>query len=382
MERKITIFCSVTIFLISLGIFASMLLLNLSSDLRGHIDIIQGVINGSSPPPNFLYYLTVYVVALFKNDVLYLRASTCVVLAVSVMLKFLMTLHIIKEMNVHPGTNKTRFLPHILAAVLCFCFSLPNLLNGNYYLGQLSPNVWHNSTLIFMMPFALLLFWKSWVQLQQPSRSNALLITLLLIINLLIKPSYVMVFIVVFPLFSLMKFGLQRTFFQNLIPVLLAAAFLLAEYYLIFEWNSNTVYDRGDSSTIQISPFLVWKKFSNNIPLSIGLSILFPATFLTAYRNSQKFSGLLLYAMANYIIAVSIFIVFAESGERLFHGNFSWQNIACAYLLFTVIAGLWNTQIQKGDRSTKNYFVLGAFALHFICGLAYILRLLTRDTIF
>jgi len=49
----------------------------------------------------------------------------------------------------------------MVSFTLLFVFSLPSVqvfTNKFYYLGQFTPNVWHNSTTIFLMPFALLLF--------------------------------------------------------------------------------------------------------------------------------------------------------------------------------------------------------------------------------
>ena len=87
----------------------------------------------------------------------------------------------------------------------------------NYFLGKVSPNIWHNSTTIFLMPFAILLFWKSYQVLSGTQKENTLLISMLVILNVFIKPSFFFVYVSVFPILLLFQFGISRSFFIKLI---------------------------------------------------------------------------------------------------------------------------------------------------------------------
>ncbi len=66
------------------------------------------------------------------------------------------------------------------------------------YLGKTVSNVWHNSTIIFLFPFALILFWEEYKIIYKKGYCNKgkiLLVFILVVLNALIKPSFLFVFI-------------------------------------------------------------------------------------------------------------------------------------------------------------------------------------------
>jgi hypothetical protein len=178
-----TYYYSVAIFCLSALIFYLILTLPVVTDIQYHVSILQNWINGRSIlPATFLYYLTIYAVAFFQNNSQLLLIASAFILAASVTLKFIITRKIIYDSI--KESEKIIYSWHwisIFSLLLILAFSLPAASNNpNWiYIGQIPPNVWHNSTTIFLMPFALLLFWSSYKQLVNP-QNNRIWVLLLL----------------------------------------------------------------------------------------------------------------------------------------------------------------------------------------------------------
>ena len=83
-----------------------------------------------------------------------------------------------------------------LAAALCIflTFITPIVTVFNFpriYLGQISPNVWHNPTIIFSMPFNILLFYFSIKSLTSFKQKDFIFVSLLIVVILYrLRPNY------------------------------------------------------------------------------------------------------------------------------------------------------------------------------------------------
>jgi hypothetical protein len=371
-KKYITPFEAV-VFFASLLLFGAILHFHISTDIQRHAETIQKVANGSLlPPANFMYYLTVYTIALFNTETSFLYSSSILVLSLSVTIKFTITRtsavqyyrHILRD-------DAISDTPIILASVLLLVvFSLPT---NTIYLGQIPPNVWHNSTTIFVMPFALSLFWLSYNQLVQPTTTGAVLITILCVLNALIKPSFFFVFSVSYPLMLLRRFGLGRYRWRNLLPVVVGSIAVVVMYYLTYRLSFGNL-DISESG-IAIRPLSVWSHFSSNIALSLVFSLVFPIVYLGFYWKDLMKHALLQYAVVAYLISISIFALFSETGPREFHGNFFWQSVICSYILFLVTTVLFAEKVKTlGVRDWRNITILVAFTSHVIAGVLYLVK--------
>ncbi len=99
---------------------------------------------------------------------------------------------IVKKIIVSELNTSDYKIASIISAVLLFVFALPSVLifNNLYYLGSFSPNIWHNSTTIFVIPFVILLYRESCQQLLPFNSKRLWIIVLLILINVCIKPSF------------------------------------------------------------------------------------------------------------------------------------------------------------------------------------------------
>lgn len=371
------------VLVIAFLIFEGIVQFDIFTDIQAHIEFIQMIQSGTTPPPNFLFYFIVFLFSFFSSSTTVLLQSAVVVLSLSILLKFYFSLKVlsVKSISSTNGLFQNSRLPPLFIAMLCLSFAIPNPFNIFYYLGQTPPNIWHNSTIIFLMPFAILLFWQSVNYVQNPSKKLLLNLCLLVFLNAIIKPSFIMVFVPAFSFISLLKNKFSKTFFISLIPSIFATVLILLQFLLVFILEENSIYEKAEKTSVLISPFEVWSYFSRYIPLSILVSVAFPLAVSIVYFKKLKHQLMFQYSWLCYFIAITIFALLVEAGPRKLHLNFSWQNIVCCYILFLVTGKYWIQYIQERNKLFKaDFFILGIFILHFLSGLAYILRLFLRNT--
>ncbi|MDO6444986.1 hypothetical protein Q4493_04275 [Colwellia sp. 1_MG-2023] len=370
--KKILII-DLVIFILSLLIF-SWISFNVSTDINLHAEMIRKISDKTIlPPANFLYYLTVYFFSFFETNIDNLLFSSIFTLTIALTAKFILTRKIFQYYNqnnkeIRKNSYVFILLPSIL---LLFVFSLPA---SNYYLGQIPPNVWHNSTTILVMPFSLALFFLSYLQLIKPSNKRISTLVILCLLNILIKPSYFFVFAMVFPLLLLKTFKFNNAMWRNLIPVFIGTLTTLILYYLIYSLSYGNQY--ADKASIIIKPFSVWSYFTPNILYSLVASLVFPIIYIGFYWRDVFKNLLLQYATISYLVAISLTALLSETGAREYHGNFFWQSTICSYILFLVTTLLFVEKVAfSGLKPLKNKVILGAFLLHFLAGIAYLIKI-------
>jgi hypothetical protein len=371
-------------FLISAVVFFLVYSLDICLDHGFYLNtIIRSVKGERLPPLNFLYYLTVWAFAFFTTNLSLLMLSQVCVLSLSVALKVFVTKKIMYEYAHMCGKKigKPDRIP-LAAFLLAFAFSLPStnfFTKGWLYIGSVPPNHWVNSTTIFLMPCALLLFWLSYKQLLEPSRKRIWVISLLAVVSILIKHNFFLVFATVWPLLLIRKAGLGKTFWQNVLPVWIPGAVLLGIQAVVL-----MVTDHPDGTGqwgMTISPFSVWSNVQPNIPLGILVSCLFPITYLVFHFRESLRNLLQQYAFLLLIAAFAVYALFAETGPREIAGNFGWQRFVCNYILFMVTLmllvnrGLPGFKIRK--LPVKDKVILTVFLLHVAAGIIYLIRMLT-----
>ena len=357
----------VFVLIISYFIFYSTIKFNVNTDIQAHSRFVQDFMNGNANLPGHFFYfgLTYLLFFLTKN----LDLASIIILTLFTTFKFYVNYYIIKDYlrlkKISDKVEEWKIL--ITSFTLLFVFSLPSIqtfTNKYYYLGQFTPNVWHNSTTIFLMPFALLLFWVSYKQLLEHQTKRMYIIGLLLALNIFSKPSFFLIFVVVYPLFLLHKYKLSKTFFLNLIPIVFGSVLLILEYIFIYEKdpNSSVVFSF-------LKSWNVWFPTWYIIP-SLITSFAFPITFFI--YNRSKLNYLNTYVLSLLVFALSLLFFLTETGERCQHGNFFWQVFIASNILFLMIMA----QILGERNYSKNKLVviLFMYGLHLVSGVAYLSR--------
>ncbi len=335
------------------GCFFSLLfLLNIYTDIQGHIEQIQEMARGELLRGNFIYYLIVWLLALGQTKSVYLAISSIFILTAAVVAKYQITFHYLKK---HASAA------WLLALALVFAFSLPG--PDFFYRGQIPPNIWHNSTTLFLMPFALLLFIESEKYLFQGKFDSLKIFLILIFLNIFIKPSFFFCIGLILPVMALFHFGIQKAVRDLWLPMGMGWVLVGLQYVLTYYLDPSET-DAVSGAGLQLAPLLVWRANSSLIGLSLLASLAFP---LVALRRSAIFAWALL------AFGLLIYIFVAETGDRALHGNFAWQNIVCMYMLFLVSA-----------KTAFRFKSLAAFflALHVISGLAYLAKIIITGSYF
>ena len=214
--------------------------------------------------------------------------------------------------------------------------------NKTPYLGQGSPNIWHNPTSIAVRPIALLVFVLVSSMVIKARREDfehgipagtAVLTGLLLILSCLAKPSFVQVF---YPaIFTLMVIWLIMYRGRNLKTALQLFLVCLPSLIVMILQFVNAFYSgSGKSGGLAIKPFVVAGARTRSIPISLLLLLAFPLLMLviTAVKKSLNWSDALAWLMLFWGLVWRLLL--AEKGEREWHGNFSWGFMLASYLVW------------------------------------------------
>ncbi len=387
-NKKANWFTAVFVFLIFSGYYFILLYSRVATDIQDHARVAYSfVVNHDKLSPNFLYFFLLAVLSGFSKYYPVYYVSSIILLSFAITAKFLLN-SIYIEKYTRLSDNKTLSL--ILSFVLLFIIALPGagyFSDNNFYFGQLTATVWHNSTIIFLMPFAMLLFFRSYELLffKNSDHKNKIItqIVLLIILNALIKPSFLFTLlpsVFVFFIHNNLFLKTAHNKMQQLLPYVFGLLFIAAEYFVIYKLNyaSNISIAVTDGSVPQIllSPFEVWKGFSDNIPVAIITSLFFPIVFIVTTKGEVLKNKMVQFALVNFIFGLLIWILLSEKG-RVYHANFYWQIVVTVYLLFfSMVLDLVNRIKLKQLGALQQWLISGAFLLHFIWGVFYWVKII------
>jgi len=350
---------------------------HVNSDFHHHAGFIAGFIERGVPPLDFIYYGTVALLAGLSTEMDVLLRATVVVMTAALLAKFLVTATCLgRWLEVDPRDDAREFDQLALLSLgllLLFCLPLPSM---NWYLGQFPPNVWHNSTTIATMPFAVMLFFHSATFLETGRARQLLPTAIYCALGLMTKPSVFFAFAPIFPLFALARFGPGRRFLQACIPVAVGASLLLGYMALMF---FTPLYEHGAGGwqpQLGLGWLDVWRLHSSNIPLSILDSVALPLLFLLAYPRQCLGDLKVRYAAALLAFGVLLFAVVQETGDWAISGNMSWQNIMYNYLLHcAVVVAFVRIKREQPRWRARDYALLVAFSAQAALGALYILNI-------
>ena len=356
--------------------YSLILYLHIGTDVQVHTGIAFSFFReDGNITPNFLYYFLVGLLAAFSKykEVYYM--TSVVLLSAAITFKFLVNVYYLRK---YLGTSTVTTT--LLAIMLLFVYCLPgvNFFEAKqFYLGQLAPNVWHNSTVIFLTPFSIILFFETISFLNQKvnSTSRLFFIFILILLNAAIKPSFLFTIIpTVFTWlgYRFFKLSLKQSL-QFILPYA-AGIFLIAlEYFFIYKLKTHsTIISANENSSVILSPFETWNYFSANIPVAFITSCLFPIVYAVYTKGTLFKNQLVSFACINFLFAILIWILFIETGFRRYHANFYWQVVIGNYLLYSTMLIHFLQQVKSNTiKATAKKILFGIFILHFLWGVIY-----------
>lgn len=269
------------------------------------------------------------------------------------------------------------------AVVILLAMPIVNPLDPtDIYLGQLTANVWHNSTTILVAPFALAAFGAGVSLLRSPRVGRAIVFSVTIVLVVLMKPSYALAFLPVFGIVLLVQLWRTRTKLRwafaivgvGFIPVVVLLA---VQYGLVFHsYQPDTVR----KTYISPAPFAVWRAYSDNIPISILVSLLGPVVVFAILPRLQRIAIDVVLAWSTFLVALLQLIVLAErESDRSIDldGNFFWGAYTALLVVFLVsvvaLARAFPSWPQQRGRQVALVIAIVVLAAHVATGLVYAL---------
>jgi hypothetical protein len=243
------------------------------------------------------------------------------------------------------------------------------------YWGSVSPNVWHNPTVIFAMPFALLVFVVGVRALEKPSLAILSWLSASMVISLFAKPNYVLAFAPCFGVALLIRLrqevmASRQTLASAMLQILAAAL----PPFLVLAWQFQSAYagDMEERAGVIFAPLRAWRELTPYVSASLLLSTLFPVSVLVIYRRAALRDIELALAWAVLAVAVAMFALLAETGRRATHGNFGWGANLANHILFVATCAF----LFRQPRSISRAISFGILGLHVTSGLICLVRCL------
>ena len=283
-----------------------------------------------------------------------------------------------------PGLQSYEAAGLDLVLHLCSAIYVP-FFNIKPYLGQGTPNIWHNPTTICVRPIALLtllLVASMCMEVREAEFEKgipvgkAILTAILLILSCLAKPSFVQVF---YPaIFTLMVIWLIMFKGKNLkVAFQLLAVCIPSLLVMILQFVSAFYSTNDGSEGIQIAPFAVAGARTPSIPISMILVCAFPFLMLiiTAIKKEFTWGDALAWLMYLWGLIWRLFL--AEKGDRMYDGNFSWGYMLAIYLVWYMamknyLKFYFSEQMTGNKRGVGFILATILLAAHLLSGLYYI----------
>ncbi len=358
------------VFLLSLPVFARLCGCDPHTpytDYPGHFNFALRIGNGGEKLPHALFHYCLLALMGGPNG-FPVAKTAAVLLALMWGARAILTAFLLRG-----NATVSQMSLIVLSLALGVVMTLPNWWKfPSIYLGQLSPNVWHNPTTLFTIPLILLVFILGNRALESPSLLRVLLVGVAIALSILAKPNYAIAYMPCLALGLFIMFCTRHYTSMNWSGLLLRLVLALAPGVLVLggQFVSTFGKDTAEKSSVVFNPFTVWSLYSPHILASILLSIAFPLFTAACYYRSVLKDRALVIAWATFTVATLQFALLAEKGPRFDHANFAWGGILANHVLFVACAAF----LLRQPIGVKRHLAFGVLALHVATGLFCLAR--------
>lgn len=353
-------------------------------DIKDHNQLLRDYLAAGSFPIPPGYYFMIYLVDLVIRVKYTFVASSAIVLTFFQWWKFSLVYSSIERNGL--GLNP-RFL-FLLAFSFLFLspIYLPVIDGPFWYLGKFTQTIWHNSTLICVFPFCLLLVRKTFGWFKSGKLRDLGVMFLFSFVIVLIKPSFLFCYIPALPIFIFIRDrGFSRTLFNAIGLVLVLFVVLLVEKHLIFTWDPvlDSLYTPLEKSQVVINPLKVWMELSQEPVFDFLSSFPLLFGFLILWRKRAFESRLFGFSLLLLFFALLVYLLLAETGFREFHANFYWQIPIALFLCHLAIVHcvLGDFLAKRKKMEGKYWVILSIYLIQVAFGIGYWLRIFTGFTL-
>lgn len=292
---------------------------------------------------------------------------------------------LVEKILKHYCADHTEFLSFLL--LLVGPIYIP-WYNSKIYLGQGTPNTWHNPTNLMVKPFAVACFFlilfilKIIYDGKHVEKKYYMILTALLFISTLAKPSFLQGFIPALGIYMIIyciknKFRDIKNYLFICLTFVPSVLWMLWTFVTMFYTNSN-------GGGIGVG-WLKWLSiYSPNVALSMALLFMFPILYIILnIKKIYKKTDIQLSVIWNFIAWLEAALLF-EKGRRMNSGNFFWGLLLSVFILWVIVSAYLVKDIKEmklSDKRTviKNSVLLVVFMLHLVCGILYLFRLFTIE---
>ncbi len=266
--------------------------------------------------------------------------------------------------------------------------TVPTWADGQFYLGYIGMNAFHNPTILALVPLALPAAWLATrITFSTPDRPglarDTALSALLITLSTLAKPSYLLCLLPAVGVISLWRLvQRERLPWRALILGIALPGVILLAWQYAFTYGGSASNESLSASSIEFAPFkvMVWHSDGSGIFNKFLLSIAYPALvyglFFPATFKDRFFT---LSAVAFGFGACATYLL-AEGGDRTGDGNFIWSAQITLYVWFVAATRfliLRNRPTLFGRDAwtrARTFVVLVALGLHLVSGALFELR--------
>lgn len=337
-----------------------------SSDFPAHMGAFT-----SGKTYSWLRYLLPFVQKSFGNN-----GVAFVIACAEILTVFAVALLLCQTMNKVKSYSTALILG--VACLIEKSFWYPNV--KYLYFGCAVTTVLHNTTYIFMLlaeTLAILFFfkmvedgisvikWKYWVAY-----------TLFLTLATGIKGSFLTCFAPVLLVLLIVDF--IRTRCRNITNEVLIGISVFPSLLILY---LQTLQLFDDTSRVIFKPFALWQDYFLSSQLrSIPFVLCVMVMFFKKYKGKLWYIFSLLMGFCGY----AEFLLLAESGPRMMHGNMGWSWFSGYFVLFSasvsIFANEWSLFLREDHKNRKKLVCLVFCSLllcwHVFSGVVYLRRLL------
>jgi hypothetical protein len=349
--------------------------LNNANDLAAHVDYWLKSLQTGEVPYLPLFYYTLGTLTGFTRNRDLVVTGLALLLGGSIAFRYLASVRILRGWSDNHLAARTNAALLALAG-LAIAVSPPIRWYNHQVLDWIytnfPTNMWHNSTFVFMMPFAVLLFKAGMDFVESDGKRGMPALAIYSILNVLSKPSFFLCFAPGFLLLAVCRLRGLAVRLRAAAPIAGGSIFLVALYWYIYHYSNN------EGGGLALGFFHVWVHYAGDapcivIPLAAVNSLLFPTTFFLVYTKFFISDRAIGFATLLFAIGLIIFIVIYETGRREYDGNMRWQLSVCNYLLHVTVVGAF-MRIKSADNRwyARDWLLAAVFAVQVLAGTIYL----------
>lgn len=368
--------------LVAVPVFIRLTAPDATSDIMRHAELSESMVRYGGWVSYSLWYLLVQAATLGSNDPVALRVASVVLLSVLVAVRAVVVFVFARRAVGDPA------LSWMIAAASILVMPLLNPADpGDIFLGQIAPNVWHNSTNILAAPLALVLFAAAVAFLRTPSYASAFLLSGFALAAVLAKPNFALALLPVLAVGGAVVLWRQRVEWRKALAM---AAMVLGPVLLLLALQYILVFSESGvrQKSLELRPLAVWLAHSDSIPLSLALSLAGPLAVLVAIGQARRRSVPVVLAWATVAVSVAQLSLLAEvnaDGSVSTHANWFWGGYLAVMVLFVVSLIELTRAVREWRQARPRWqpaAIVVAWALmtlHLVSGLVYVVQILAGN---